>query len=547
MEDLRLKLEVLKRWWEDDHRQLVRLAAAGDRTHVVQRERELRRFSGSALDLQYAATEKQVRVSAQDAVTEGMAEELSLKELIHGVVASQKVLTENVALQQATIRRLSKQQGELLQAMALTPMRHEHCNGNNRPLNDECYYCHRRGHIKRNCAALKRAQRNNAELASIARRHRGKRRGDSVVDSACLKQRQSSRESSSEARKQTFAKQRARLLAEHANAMLARDRELETLEEKCRALTQQLKAALDTRVMNSAIYDDKPKLENVIKLSAKEKLQLRMKQVECDALKQTIEDGDKKHGILGEALKSATDENVQLTSMNSDLQQQLVQLSEVELLMNCSDEPPRADAEWVQNHQHRRRDASETACMHMKQHADDRTKQITESCDEYDRMSSGETVGSRVETHDKDGQRIRRESSDEGIGLSCGDTDDVIEGRGIVEGRRRFERGRHQPVRLTGRPRRLLGTQDRSAVVKTRRRCLPCVPAREANIGDIDMSAEAVREVLVRALERSRGEHSSETLCMPSRRDAGWRPTKPVRFAPFGVGMVTTRRVANVT
>ena len=197
MEDLRLKLEDLKRWWEDDHRQLVRLAAAGDRTHVVQRERELRRFSGSALDLQYAATEKQVRVSAQDAVTEGMAKELSLKELIHGAVASQKVLTENVALQQATIRRLSKQQGELLQAMALTPMRHEHCNGNNRPLNDECYYCHRRGHFKRNCAALKRAQRNNAELASIARRHRGKRRDDAVVDSACLKQRQSSRESSS--------------------------------------------------------------------------------------------------------------------------------------------------------------------------------------------------------------------------------------------------------------------------------------------------------------------------------------------------------------
>ena len=58
--------------------------------------------------------------------------------------------------------------------------------------------------------------------------------------------------------------------------MLAGDRELETLEEKCRGLTQQLKAALDTRVMNSAIYDEKPKLENVIKLSAKEKLQLRM-------------------------------------------------------------------------------------------------------------------------------------------------------------------------------------------------------------------------------------------------------------------------------
>ena len=426
MEDLRLKLQDLKRWWEDDHRQLVRLAAAGDRTHVVQRERELRRFSGSTpLDLQFAATEKQVRVSAQDAVTEGMAEELSLKELVvlvHGVVASQKVLTENVALQQATIHRLSKQQGELLQAMALTPMRHEHCNGNNRPLNDECYYCHMRGHFKRNCAALKRAQRNNAELASIARRHRGKRRGDPVVDSACLKQRQSSRESSSEARKQTFAKQRARLLAEHAKAMLARDRVLETLEEKCRGLTQQLKAALATRVMNSAIYDDKPKLQNVIKRSAKEKLQLGMKQVECDALKQTIEDGDKK------------------------------------------------------------------------QHADDRRKRITNACDEYVRRSIGDTE--------------RVDGDIPGTVELCGSLDDE----------------RHQPVRLTGRPRRLLGTQNHSAVVKTRRLCLPCVPAREANIGDIDMSAEAVREVLVRALERSRGEHSSETLCMPSRRDAGWRP-----------------------
>ena len=466
MEDLRLKLEDLKRRWKDDHRQLVRLAAAGDRTHVVQRERELRRFSGSTLDLQFAATEKQVRVSAQDAVTEGMAEELSLKELVvlvHGVVASQKVLTENVALQQATIHRLSKQQGELLQAMALTPMRHEHCNGNNRPLNDECYYCHRRGHFKRNCAALKRAQRNNAELASIARRHRGKRRGDSVVDSACLKQRQSSRESSSEARKQTFAKQRARLLAEHAKAMLARDRELETLEEKCRGLTQQLKAALDTHVM--------------------EKLH-----VECDALKQTIEDGDKK------------------------------------------------------------------------QHADDRRTRITEACDEYVRRIIGDTErvdgdipgtvelcgrldherhlcvrlekqtsqGEKLPTMDKRNNRCT-ESPDEGISVSTGDTDDVDEkSREIVKSRRHIESERHQPERLTGRPRRLLGTQDQSAVVKTRRRCLPCVPAREANIGDIDMSAEAVREVLVRALERSRGEHSSETLCMPSRRDAGWRPNNPL-------------------
>ena len=53
--------------------------------------------------------------------------------------------------------------------------------------------------------------------------------------------------------------------------------------------------------------------------------------------------------------------------------------------------------------------------------------------------------GSQVETHDTDGRRIQRGSSDEGIGLSCGDTD-------VVEGRRHLRRERHQPVGLTKRP-----------------------------------------------------------------------------------------------
>ena len=158
-----------------------------------------------------------------------------------------------------TIQRLSTQQGELLQAVALTPMRHDHRKGTNQPFNDDCWYCHGRGHFKRDCVALNRTRRNTAELASIARRHRGRRRGDTTLtrravvaddtDSARSKQRQSFRESSSEARQQTFAKQRAMLLAEHATAMLARDSELETLEEKCRCLTQQLKAALHTHVL----------------------------------------------------------------------------------------------------------------------------------------------------------------------------------------------------------------------------------------------------------------------------------------------------------
>ena len=388
----------LERRWEDDHRQLVRLAAAGDMMHdVFQHE------SGSALDLQFAAAEKRVRMSAQDAGTEGKTEELALKELVHGVVASQQMLTVNVASQHTTIQRLSTQQGELLQAVALTPMRHDHRKGTNQPFNDDCWYCHGRGHFKRDCVALKRTQRNTAELASIARRHRGRRRGDTTLtrrtvvaddtDSVCLKQRQSSRESSSEARQQTFARQRAVLLAEHATAMVARDSELETLEENCRCLTQQLKAALHTHVLEE---------------KRSEKLQ-----VECNALKETKEDNERK------------------------------------------------------------------------QHADDRRKRITDACDAYVRRSTGDNS----------------------------DADDVNEKtREIAESRRHTESERHQPTTLTRRPRRLLGTQDRSSVVKKRRRCLPCVPAREANI---DMSAEEVRDVLVWALERSSGERSSSTDTLP--------------------------------
>ena len=94
--------------------------------------------------------------------------------------------------------------------------------------------------------------------------------------------------------------------------------------------------------------------------------------------------------------------------------------------------------------------------------------------------------------------------------MSTRDTDDIDKkSREIVEPRRHLDCERHQPARLTGRPRRLLGTQVQSAVVKTRRRCVPCVPAREVNIGEIDMSAGMVRGAIVIALERSRGERSS--------------------------------------
>ena len=160
-----------------------------------------------------------------------------------------------------------------------------------------------------------------------------------------------------------------------------------------------------------------------------------------------------------------------------------------------------------------------------------RRNRVTESGDGCVEFSCG-SVSMRVDKDgwletNMDGRRRRcAESSDKGIGLSCGDTDDVVEGRGMVERRRHLSRERHQPVGLTKRPSQLFEMRDPAAVVVARRRCLPCVPARQENSGDVSMSAKAVRGMLVSALERLRGEDSKGEpfVRVTSRRDAGWHP-----------------------
>ena len=74
-------------------------------------------------------------------MTERMAAVVSLKDVIEGLAASQKLLTENMAQQQTTMNQLLKQEGELLQAITPVPMRREPNNGND---NYECYNCHTR-------------------------------------------------------------------------------------------------------------------------------------------------------------------------------------------------------------------------------------------------------------------------------------------------------------------------------------------------------------------------------------------------------------------
>ena len=108
------------------------------------------------------------------------------------------------------------------------------------------------------------------------------------------------------------------------------------------------------------------------------------------------------------------------------------------------------------------------------------------------------------------------ESSDEGVGFSCGDSDDVVEGPGMSTP---SSRECHQPVgrRLVKRSSQP-GTQAGTVVTRARE-------VRE-NSGGVSMSAEAVLCWLVRVVERDRGEDATGEAFVHenSRRDAGWHP-----------------------
>ena len=73
----------------------------------------------------------QVRVSQQVAVTDCRGAEASLREVVDGLEATQKVLTDNMALQQTTMAQIMNQQRELLAAVSQQHGRREPYNNSN--------------------------------------------------------------------------------------------------------------------------------------------------------------------------------------------------------------------------------------------------------------------------------------------------------------------------------------------------------------------------------------------------------------------------------
>ena len=180
-------------------------------------------------------------------------------------------------------------------------------------------------------------------------------------------------------------------------------------------------------------------------------------------------------------------------------------MSEVELLLKCSNEPPRADAEWVQNHQQRRCDASETARMHLKQHADER-KQT------YDRRTVDLplAVGDRVYLRNRQvrGRNKIQDVWDNAVykvvcrqGVNHVYTVEREDGRDATKTINRAD------IRAC--------TQDPGTVDDTQRRRLPCTPGSSSEVTDSDSSVGTSDKPLVYMVNRSRGERSSSTDTLP--------------------------------
>ena len=91
-------------------------------------------------------------------VTERHVADETLTQTVKDLADQQRVLSENMALQQATVTQLLRQQQELLSVIAgASRVRRETAQLSQRS-GIECFFCHKRGHLKRDCFAFQRTQ-----------------------------------------------------------------------------------------------------------------------------------------------------------------------------------------------------------------------------------------------------------------------------------------------------------------------------------------------------------------------------------------------------
>ncbi|XP_069134762.1 RIMS-binding protein 2-like [Argopecten irradians] len=223
---------------------------------------------------------------------------------------------------------------------------------------------------------IKALKKRNAELAAIARRLEEKAKH--LQQENMKKVRNEIGEHDSEYLKKMFARQRAKDLAEHAKAMLSKDREIENLRKKCQELADTLSNTDILGPENSQMYEEKEELVSIIKQAAKERLQmekqlakckpttgaeakklkelqvtnealekeitrlekakseterleveLAQKTIECETLAEEVRQEKLKSHRLETSVEETASKNIQLTSQVSDLQKRLQQLEKV--------------------------------------------------------------------------------------------------------------------------------------------------------------------------------------------------------------------------
>ena len=173
--------------------------------------------------------------------------------------------------------------------------------------------------------------------------------------------------------------------------------------------------------------------------------------------------------------------------------------------MNCDNERPRADGDWVEKHQRRLRDAHRMARVHLQQHADDRKQR-------YDRRAGDLplAVGDRVYLRNRQvrGRNKIQDVWDSAVykvvcrqGVNHVYTVEREDGLGTLKTINRAD------IRVC--------TQDPETPGIERRRRLPCTPGSSTDVTDSDSSVGTSDRPLLYVVNRSHDERPSSTDTLP--------------------------------